>query len=105
MSIRSSATQKIKIMSIAGARPNFIKLAALSRAIDSHNRRRAPGEGRIDHIIVHTGQHYDAKMSRQFFDELEIPRPDINLEAGSASHAVQIDAGKTPPPEKQVHLY
>ncbi len=79
----------MKIMSIAGARPNFIKLAALSRAIDSHNQRCAPGEERIDHTIVHTGQHYDARMSRQFFDELDIPRPDINLGAGSASHAVQ----------------
>ena len=76
-------------MSIAGARPNFIKLAALSRAVDDHNRQNRVDSAHIDHIIVHTGQHYDRKMSRQFFEELDIPKPDINLEAGSSSHAVQ----------------
>jgi len=85
----------IKIMSIAGARPNFMKLASIVRAIEKHNYRHEKNtsdEGRIppiQHIIVHTGQHYDARMSHSFFEDLKIPRPDINLDAGSGSHAVQ----------------
>ncbi|MFP7753828.1 non-hydrolyzing UDP-N-acetylglucosamine 2-epimerase [Thermodesulfobacteriota bacterium B35] len=90
----------IKIMSIAGARPNFMKLASIVRAIESHNQRlneKAPGKDEtsagsrrtINHIIVHTGQHYDAKMSHSFFEDLGIPKPDINLEVGSGSHAEQ----------------
>src|SRR5207237_588607 len=66
---------------VAGARPNFIKIASLMREL-----RRRPG---IQTRLVHTGQHYDALMSQTFFEELEIPRPDIELEVGSASHAVQ----------------
>jgi UDP-N-acetylglucosamine 2-epimerase (non-hydrolysing) len=78
----------MKIMSIAGARPNFMKLAAIARAIEKHNL--ASGDFQIiKHIIVHTGQHYDAKMSQSFFDDLGIPKPDINLEVGSGSHAAQ----------------
>ena len=84
-------------MSIAGARPNFMKLAAISQAVEKHNVRlsasphksSAMGHEPITHIIVHTGQHYDAKMSHSFFDDLGIPKPDINLEVGSGSHAVQ----------------
>jgi len=84
-------------MSIAGARPNFMKLAAIARAVEKHNVRLsanphkppAMGHEPINHIIVHTGQHYDAKMSHSFFDDLGIPKPDINLEVGSGSHAVQ----------------
>ena len=64
---------------MVGARPQFVKAAALSRAI-----RREHTE-----ILIHTGQHYDASMSQVFFDELRIPHPDVNLEVGSASHAVQ----------------
>ena len=85
----------IKIMSIAGARPNFMKLASIVRAIEKHNYRHEKNtsdKGRIppiQHIIVHTGQHYDARMSHSFFEDLKIPRPDINLDAGSGSHAVQ----------------
>ncbi|BCO07666.1 hypothetical protein GF1_00420 [Desulfolithobacter dissulfuricans] len=90
----------IKIMSIAGARPNFMKLASIVRAIESHNQRleeETPDKddtttGRrqsIKHIIVHTGQHYDARMSHSFFEDLGIPKPDINLEVGSGSHAAQ----------------
>jgi UDP-GlcNAc3NAcA epimerase len=73
----------MKIVTIIGARPQIIKAAALSRAI---NTRYA---NRIQEIIVHTGQHYDENMSQVFFDELGIPRPDYNLHVGSASHGLQ----------------
>jgi UDP-N-acetylglucosamine 2-epimerase (non-hydrolysing) len=66
---------------VAGARPNFMKIAPLSRAF------AAAG---ISVRIVHTGQHYDEKMSRTFFEELDIPPPDVNLEVGSGSHVWQI---------------
>ncbi len=71
----------VKILCIAGARPNFIKIAPLMRAFG-----RDP---RFDARLIHTGQHYDAKLSRVFFDELGIPRPDLELEVGSGSHAAQ----------------
>ncbi len=82
----------MKLMSIAGARPNFMKLAAIADAVKSYNERNVTLSGctNIKHIIVHTGQHYDAKMSHSFFDDLGIPKPDVNLEVGSASHAVQV---------------
>lgn len=73
----------MKIVTIIGARPQIIKAAALSRAIRNHYA------GRIEEVIVHTGQHYDANMSQVFFDELDIPHPDYNLHVGSASHGVQ----------------
>jgi len=77
----------MKVLSIAGARPNFMKLAAIARAIEEHNKE---GKGEpIEHVIVHTGQHYDDKMSNSFFVDLAIPQPDINLEVGSGTHAVQ----------------
>lgn len=66
---------------MAGARPNFMKIAPIYRA-----SLAAPG---VDCRIVHTGQHYDHEMSQAFFDELEIPAPAYHLEAGSGSHAVQ----------------
>lgn len=68
-------------MLIAGARPNFMKIAAVHRALSARPA--------FEVSLVHTGQHYDAAMSRLFFDELGIPEPDVNLEVGSASHAVQ----------------
>ncbi len=71
----------MKLLHVAGARPNFMKIAPLIAAA-----RGAPG---IEARLVHTGQHYDEKMSDLFFRQLEIPEPDINLEVGSASHAVQ----------------
>ena len=77
----------LKIMSIAGARPNFMKLASIVRAVEQHNN--ASSEATIKHIIVHPGQHYDQKMSDSFFVDLGIPEPDINLEVGSGSHAGQ----------------
>jgi len=74
-------------MSIVGARPNFMKIAPIARAIEDHNAlNKNPA---IDHLIVHTGQHYDDRMSQLFFDELELPRPHISLNVGSASHAIQ----------------
>ncbi|MBP1677276.1 MAG: UDP-N-acetylglucosamine 2-epimerase [Bacteroidetes bacterium] len=71
----------MKIIIVAGARPNFMKIAPLMHALKGHKSIHA--------VLVHTGQHYDVKMSGQFFEELNIPAPDINLEVGSASHAVQ----------------
>jgi UDP-N-acetylglucosamine 2-epimerase (non-hydrolysing) len=77
----------MKLCIIAGARPNFMKISPIVDAIRSHNRS---SDQQIGYFIVHTGQHYDEKMSKFFFDDLEIPSPDINLEVGSASHAVQV---------------
>src|SRR5258708_27396640 len=72
----------LKIINVAGARPNFMKIAPLVAAM---NRR--PADFRS--ILVHTGQHYDASRSQGFFRDLEMPEPDIDLGVGSASHAVQ----------------
>lgn len=83
----------IKIMSIAGARPNFIKLASIVNAINRHNeqvkREKNISKKQIHHIIVHTGQHYDRQMSDAFFQDLDLPTPDVNLEVGSGNHASQ----------------
>ncbi len=81
----------MKLISIAGARPNFMKLASIARAVQDHNKSVGDSSNQsvIDHIIVHTGQHYDAQMSQNFFVELGIPKPDVNLEVGSMSHAQQ----------------
>ena len=70
---------------IAGARPNFMKIAPLIKAIGV---RRTAG-GPLRHRLVHTGQHYDERMSGDFFRQLGIPAPDVNLEVGSGSHAEQ----------------
>ena len=75
-------------MTIVGARPQFIKVAAVSRAIEIHNQK-SPPEGKIREILVHTGQHYDYLMNRVFFEELEIPKPDYNLGVGSGPHGKQ----------------
>lgn len=80
----------MKIISVVGARPNFMKIAPFIRAIKEHN---ANGGEQIDHVLVHTGQHYDDKMSKAFFEALDIPEADINLGVGSGSHAEQV--GKT----------
>jgi len=79
----------MKLLSIAGARPNFMKLAAIARAVEEYNQANKTDNKSINHVIVHTGQHYDEKMSRSFFEDLAIPKPDINLEVGSGSHALQ----------------
>jgi UDP-N-acetylglucosamine 2-epimerase (non-hydrolysing) len=71
----------MKVMNVVGARPNFMKIAPLMEAYKSRRE--------VEPLLVHTGQHYDDKMSELFFRQLGIPKPDINLEIGSASHAVQ----------------
>jgi UDP-GlcNAc3NAcA epimerase len=76
----------MRIVSIVGARPQFVKLAPVCRAVDAHNRA---GGVPIRHVIVHTGQHYDPELSDIFFDELEIPKADINLGVGSGPHGQQ----------------
>jgi len=70
------------IVSVGGARPNFIKLAPLHKALMKHGAR-------IRHVMVHTGQHYDDSMSKVFFDEFGLPEPDFFLGVGSGTHAQQ----------------
>jgi len=77
----------MKIVTIVGARPQFIKAAPVSKAIRDHNeKKKGP---RITEVLVHTGQHYDHGMSQIFFDELDISEPDLNLGVGSGSHGWQ----------------
>lgn len=71
----------MKLVSVVGARPQFIKAAAVSRVL-----RQSPG---VTEVLVHTGQHYDEDMSAIFFEELEIPEPDYNLGIGSGPHGAQ----------------
>lgn len=72
----------MKIINIVGARPNFMKMAPIIEAMNKY-------PDQINHLLVHTGQHYDEKMSQSFFVDLGMPKPDINLEVGSGSHAEQ----------------
>ena len=76
----------MKIISVVGARPNFMKIAPFIRAIDEINKNGS----KIKHKLVHTGQHYDDRMSKAFFKALDIPEADINLGVGSGSHAEQV---------------
>jgi UDP-N-acetylglucosamine 2-epimerase (non-hydrolysing) len=83
-------TQRIiNLLLVAGARPNFMKIAPLIRAIRARDEAPRQDQPRIKYRLVHTGQHYDQRMSEVFFSELGIPTPDINLGVGSGSHAVQ----------------
>jgi UDP-GlcNAc3NAcA epimerase len=81
----------MKIVTIIGARPQFIKAAAVRRAIQAFNRSSVPlgSRKRIREILVHTGQHYDYLMDKVFFEELRLPRPDYHLGVGSGTHARQ----------------
>lgn len=89
----------IKIISVVGARPNFMKIAPFIRAIEEHNQQITNAlssdefgyeKEYINHILVHTGQHYDNRMSDNFFIDLNIPAADINLGIGSGTHAEQV---------------
>ena len=73
----------MKVITVVGARPQFVKAAVLSRAIEEHNRNNGSP---INEVMVHTGQHYDHGMSHIFFDELKIPEPAYNLGIGSGTH-------------------
>ncbi|MCF8357023.1 MAG: UDP-N-acetylglucosamine 2-epimerase (non-hydrolyzing) [Melioribacteraceae bacterium] len=75
----------MKIISVVGARPNFMKVAPIHRAFKNISHLYT----NISHLICHTGQHYDEKMSKVFFDDLELPEPDFYLGVGSGSHAEQ----------------
>ena len=78
----SGATGGRTILCVVGARPNYMKMAPIIRALAAHGDAAPP-------LLVHTGQHYDAAMNDSFFTALGMPRPAVNLEVGSASHAVQ----------------
>jgi UDP-N-acetylglucosamine 2-epimerase (non-hydrolysing) len=72
----------VKVINVVGARPNFMKMAPIIEALNRY-------PDRISQMLVHTGQHYDEKMNKSFFEELKMPVPDVNLEVGSGSHAEQ----------------
>ena len=71
----------MKVIHVVGARPNFMKVGPVLDALKSYES--------VTQVLLHTGQHYDANMSQIFFEQLGLPAPDINLEIGSGSHAVQ----------------
>ena len=77
-----SARSAKRVLCVVGARPNFMKIAPVMRALNAAGNR-------LDARLLHTGQHYDAAMKQSFFEQLRIPEPDIDLGVGSASHAVQ----------------
>src|SRR6266702_8416910 len=94
---QGSQDHHMKILTIVGARPNFMKVAPIIAAINKHNDRIAAGAAgqsesstaMIRHVLVHTGQHYDELMSGSFFNDLNLPKPDVHLGVGSGSHAAQ----------------
>ena len=79
---QSSLSEPYRILCVVGARPNFMKMAPIMAALSAL-------EPKIEVKLVHTGQHYDVAMNHQYFEALGIPSPDINLEVGSGSHAIQ----------------
>jgi UDP-N-acetylglucosamine 2-epimerase (non-hydrolysing) len=76
----------MKLINVVGARPNFMKIAPLMWVIDKHNRTSSQ---KIETLLVHTGQHHDYEMSKIFFQNLELPEPDIYLGIGSGTHSEQ----------------
>ncbi|MFQ5667699.1 MAG: non-hydrolyzing UDP-N-acetylglucosamine 2-epimerase [Candidatus Binatia bacterium] len=79
----------MKILSVVGARPNFVKIAPILRAVACANHRGRAGAEPLESVLVHTEQHYDDAMSAAFFTDLQIRRPDRTLGVGSGSHAMQ----------------
>ena len=77
-----SGSMRAPVLCVVGARPNFMKMAPILRAFAASPQRQPA-------LLVHTGQHYDERMSDQLFVDLQLPKPDINLEVGSGTHAVQ----------------
>ena len=77
----------MKIISVVGARPNFMKVAPFIHSINAYNQEHPNS---VVHLLVHTGQHYDDRMSKSFFEALNIPDADINLGIGSGTHAEQV---------------
>ena len=86
--------KKKKIASVVGARPNFVKLAPIYKAINnfssSSSSSSSSSDLTIEHTIIHTGQHYDYNLSKIFFKEFRIPEPDFNLDVGSGTQGFQI---------------
>lgn len=78
---RVQMARPVKICCVCGARPNFMKIAPIVSTLQDRSD--------VETLLVHTGQHYDTQMSRQFFEDLNLPAPDINLNVGSGSHALQ----------------
>jgi hypothetical protein len=86
--IRGKTPNMTQIIHVVGARPNFMKAAPVYEALKQ--------TGKFDQRVVHTGQHYDSKMSDVFFDQLNLLRPEVNLEVGSGSHSAQTAPGHGP---------
>jgi len=89
------SADRVHILLVCGARPNFMKVAPVMAAVEAWNAARAGAAGpggapvHISQTLVHTGQHYDAGLSDVFFEQLGLPEPDYHLGVGSGSHAAQ----------------
>lgn len=79
----------MKVITVVGTRPNFIKTSPLHRAIEAHNAAQGRN-ARIEHLVIHTGQHYDWNMSDDFFETLGLPKPAYSLGIGSGAHGYQV---------------
>ena len=77
----------MKMIVVCGARPNLMKIAPVMRAIEKYNA--SSGSDAIQAILVHTGQHYDYEMSKIFFENLQLPEPNVHLNVGSGTHGEQ----------------